>query len=74
MSPCLQLRSGKYRIGFVCIGREPVCIEHNGRRYYFAHTAASGWVRCTKDGDGVDERNTPAAVWDKIAKYKGGES
>ena len=59
--PCIPLKDG-----FLCIGNDPVAVEHLGRTYYVEWTAC-GWVPVNQDGS---ERLTPLpkAVWDKVEK------
>ena len=72
--PCFPLternKDGKQRrVGFLCVGNEPIEIKHNGKTYLFEWTASSGWIAINKDGS---ERKSPVpkAVWDKLDKVE----
>ena len=68
MSPCLLFPNG-----VLCVGNEPVFIQHGRKKWYFEWSAC-GWIECNADGS---ERltKTPAAVWGKLAAtYPKGKS
>jgi hypothetical protein len=67
--PCRSLFDRGKRVGFVCMGNEPVEITHHGKRYLFEWTAASGWVAVNKDGSERLSR-VPKAVADKISRHE----
>ena len=71
--PCLPIidrrKSGKCCVGYLCIGNEPVEIQHNGKKYLFEWTAASGWIAVNKDGSERLSR-TPNTVWEMLAKVE----
>jgi len=66
--PCKPIfdSTGK-RIGFLCVGNEPVEIKHNGKSYLFEWTEASGWCAVNKDG-GERLSPVPDAVWGIVVK------
>ncbi len=43
--PCLSIRDG-----FVCIGNEPIEIQHKEKVYLFEWTGGCGWMPINKDG------------------------
>lgn len=72
--PCLPLsvptgKGKRRRIGFVCIGNEPVEVEFAGRKYRFEWTAASGWVPVNLDGSGRLS-GVPSGAWRAIERVK----
>ena len=64
--PCIPIIEGRRRVGFLCVGNEPVQIKYSGKTFYFEWTAASGWLAVNRDGS---ERLTrvPNGVWDALA-------
>lgn len=62
MMPCIRMKDG-----WLCVGNDPVTVEHGGKAYLFEWTAACGWVAVNKDRS---ERLSPVpgAVWDKVDK------
>jgi hypothetical protein len=69
--PCVPLLDRGRRVGILCMGNEPVEITHQGKRYLFEWTGASGWVAVNQDGT---ERLSPvpSAVYRQLPE-KGGE-
>lgn len=72
--PCLPMlertSTGTHRrVGFLCVGNEPVAVEHNGRTYRFEWTAWCGWMPVNLDGN---ERLSPVPVgaWDAIGRVE----
>jgi len=71
--PCLPVtercKNGKHRqIGFLCVGNEPIKIQHNGKTYLF-EWGGCGWMPVNKDGSERLSR-VPNAVWDKLAQVE----
>ena len=65
--PCIPIKDG-----FLCVGNEPVQVEHNGRTYRFEWSAGCGWLPCNRDG-GQRLSPVPKVVWEKLeAKYPEG--
>ena len=66
MSPCLLLtsRSGKKITGFLCVANPGIPIHHNGRTWHWEDGHCAGFV--TRDGDGINPRTVPRAVWRKM--------
>ncbi len=64
--PCIPFKQGDSH-GILCIGNEPVEINHIPKSYLFEWTEACGWLAVNKDGS---ERlsKVPDAVWDKVSK------
>ncbi len=76
--PCLPIietsRSGKKRrVGFLCVGSEPVAVEYRRRTYLLEWTAASGYCPVNRDGTGR-ESPPPKAVWDLVDKLPRGDA
>ncbi len=73
--PCVPLietsRDGKrrHRVGFLCVGNDPVAVKHRGRTYLFEWTAASGWMAVNKNGSERLSR-VPNVVWDKVSELR----
>lgn len=68
--PCIPFRGPGGRINWLCVGNEPVALEHNGRTYRFEFTAASGWCPVNRDGS-IRLSPVPQAVWDRLLEaYK----
>ena len=72
--PCLPLTvpaSGgkRRRVGFLCVGNEPIEIKHNRRTYLFEWHAWCGWLPVNRDGSQRLSR-VPGAVWVKLARVE----
>lgn len=65
--PCIPILSAnkRTRVGFVCVGNDPVAVQHNGRTYQFEWTAASGWIAVNKDGS-QRLAAVPDGAWDML--------
>ncbi len=72
--PCIPITNKRRRVvGFLCVGNEPVPVEHSGRIYLFEWTAASGYCAVNKDGSERLSR-VPNVVWDKVSKLPRGDA
>lgn len=60
--PCMPIKNG-----IVCLGNEPVAVNHNGKTYRFEWHPACGWMAVNKDGSGR-QSYVPRAVWEKLTK------
>jgi hypothetical protein len=57
------------RVGFVCVGREPIEINHGGRTYLFEWTGGCGWMPVNRDGSERLSR-VPNAVWEALERVE----
>lgn len=65
--PCFPILNnrGTKRVGFLCVGNEPVVIYYRNTTYRFEWTASSGWIPVNRDGS---ERLSPVPVgaWEAL--------
>ncbi len=73
MMPCFPITNtaGTKRVGFLCVGNEPVAIRYRDQVYRFEWTSGSGWVPINRDSS---ERLSPGpkGAWEALLAVEAG--